>query len=192
MKNLTQFEKDCIRLSILYALNGDSSVPSVHTKNIAKYAYPKLLANEDYDEMELLAKTINERLKSILEKTISFEVKPNGQPVNDLIQFMVDYDVKSFWGLLHFDRIWYDEESGKYTYIRKKSLNLDFHPYKYEITKLDLNDLIVWQNLASLFETNNGEEFFYGWKINELDDGWKFEKVKLTFNPKSKKICDLK
>ena len=192
MKKITQFEKECIRLSILYALNGDSSVLSIHAQHIAKYVYPKLLASKDYDEMELLSKTINARLKSILEKTISFEVKPNGQPVNDLIQCIVDWNVKSLAELLHFDRIWYDEESGKYTYIRKKSLNLDFHPYKYEITKLDLNDLIIWQNLASLFESNNGEEFFYGWKINELDDGWKFEKVKLTFNPKSKKISDLK
>ena len=201
MKKITQFEKECIRLSILYALNGDSSVLSIHAQNIAKYVYPKLLANKDYDEMELLAKTINERLKSILEKKISYEVKPNDQPVNDLIQFMADYNVKSFGELLHFDKIWYDDELGKYTYIRNKSLNLDSHPYTYQITKFDLNDLIVWQNLASLFDVNCqhciytstdiDEEFFYGWKINELGDGWKFEKVNLTFNPKSKKICDL-
>lgn len=189
MKKLTQFEKDCITLSILYALNGESSVPTIHAKNIAKYVYPKLLANKDFDEMELLAKTINERLNYILGTTISFEVKPNGQPVNDLIQFAVDYDVKSFWELLHFDRIWYDDELGKYTYIRKKSLNLEYNPYKYQITKFDLNELIIWQNLASLFESNNGEEFFYGWKINDSDNGWNFEKVKLTFNDKKKDIC---
>lgn len=192
MKKLTQFEKDCIILSILYALNGESSVPSVHAQHIAKYVYPKLVAAKDYDETELLAKTINERLNYILGITISFEVKPNGQPVNDLIQFMADYNVKSFFELLHFDRIWYDDELGKYTYIRKKSLNLKYNPYKYQITKFDLNYLIIWQNLASLFESNNGEEFFYGWKINDSDDGWNFEKVKLTFNSKSKKICELK
>ena len=201
MKNLTQFEKDCIRLSILYALNGDSSVPSVHAKNIAKYAYPKLLANEDYDEMELLTKTINERLKSILEKTISFEVKPNGQPVNDLIQFMVDWNVKSFWELLHFDRIWFDEELGKYTYVRKKELNLDSNPNVYQITKFNLNELIVWQNLASLFDvhchhivckrTDNDEEFFFGWKFNESDDRWKFEDVKIAINSGNKNVCNI-
>lgn len=201
MKKLTQFEKDCIILSILYALNGESSVPSVHAKNIAKYVYPKLLANEDYDEMELFAKTINERLNYILEITISFEVKPNGQPVNDLIQFMTDYNVKSFEELLHFDRIWYDEKLGKYTYIRKKSLNLDSNPYNYEITMFDLNYLIIWQNLASLFDVNChhciytstdiDEEFFYGWKFNESDDGWKFEDVKIAINSNNKNICNL-
>ena len=201
MRKLTQFEKDCIRLSILYALNGDSSVPSVHAKHIAKYAYPKLLKNEDYDEMELLAKTINARLKAILEKTISFEVKPNGQPVNDLIQFTVDYDVKSFWELLHFDRIWYDDESGKYTYVRKKELNLDSNPYKYQITKFDLNELIVWQNLASLLDvhchhivckrTDIDEEFFFGWKFNESDEGWKFEDVKIAINSGNKNVCNI-
>lgn len=191
MKNLTQFEKDCIRLSILYALNGDSSVPSSHAIHIAKYVYPKLLANGDFDEMELLSKTINARLKTILKNTVSFEVKPNGQPVNDLIHFMVDYDVKSLAELLHFDRIWFDDELGKYTYIRKKSLHLESHPHKYEITKFNLDGLIIWQNLSSLFESNNGKKFFYGWKINESDDGLSFENVKLTFNSKSKSICYL-
>ena len=197
MKKLTQFEKDCIRLSILYALNGDSSVPSVHAQHIAKYAYPKLLENDDYDEMESLAKTINERLEYILGITISFEVKPNSQPVNDLIQFMTDYNVKSLWELLHFDRIWYDDEIGKYTYIRKKSLNLDSNPYKYQITKFDLNELIVWQNLASLFDEDchycddDFDNYFYGWKINESSDGWNFEKEKIAVNSNSKNICDL-
>lgn len=201
MRKLTQFEKDCIRLSILYALNGDSSVPPDHAKNIAKYVYQKLLKNNDYDEMELLAKTINARLKAILEKTISFEVKPNGQPVNDLIQFMADYNVKSFWELLHFDRIWFDDESGKYTYIRKKELNLETNPYKYQITKFDLNELIIWQNLASLFDvhchhcvftsTNNDEEFFFGWKFNESDEGWKFEDVKIAINSGNKNVCNI-
>ena len=201
MKKLTQFEKDCIRLSILYALNGDSNVPSVHAQHIAKYAYPKLLENDDYDEMKSLAKTINERLEYILGITISFEVKPNSQPVNDLIQFMIDYNVKSLWGLLHFDRIWYDDEIGKYTYIRKKSLNLEFNPYKYEITKFDLNYLIVWQNLASLFDvhchhfvckkTNIDEEFFFGWEFNESDDGWKFEDLKIAINSDNKNVCNI-
>lgn len=189
MRKLNQTEKDCIRLSILYALNGESTVPAVHAQHIAEYAYQKLLANKDYDEMELLAKTINERLEYILGITIAFETKPNSQPVNDLIQFMVDYNVKSLWELLHFDRIWYDDELGKYTYIRKKSLNLDSNPYKYEITKFDLNELIVWQNLASLFDINchhciytsndTNEEVFDAWKLNESTNGWKFEAVKI-------------
>lgn len=189
MRKLNQIEKDCIRLSILYALNGESTVPTSHAKHIAKYAYPKILANKDYGEMELLAKTINERLEYILGITTSFEVKPNSQPVNDLIQFMVDYDVKSLWELLHFDRIWYDKELSKYTYIRTRTFNLDSNPYKYEITKFDLNELIIWQNLASLFDinchycicTNDNihKEFFDGWKLNESNDGWKFEAVKI-------------
>ena len=44
--------------------------------------------NKDYAEMELLAKTINARLKYILETTISFEPKPDSQPVNEFIKLI--------------------------------------------------------------------------------------------------------
>lgn len=203
MRKLSQFNKDCVRLSILYALNGESSVPALHVRHIAQYVYPKLLAAKDYDEMELLTKTINARLKYILETTISFEVRPDGQPVNDLIEFMKDYDVRSLAELLGFDRIWYDDYSKRYTYIRKKTLDLNSNPYKYQITKFDLEYLCIWQNLASLFDvdchhciytsdnnTDNDEEFFGGWAYNESTK--KFEEIRIPINNhKGKNICRL-
>ena len=95
----------------------------------------------------------------------------------------------------------YQEESGKYTYVRKKELNLDSNPYKYQITKFDLNELIVWQNLASLLDvhchhivcnrTDIDEEFFFGWKFNESDEGWKFEDVKIAINSDKKNLCNI-
>ena len=199
MRKLSQFNKDCVRLSILYALNGESIVPATHAQHIAQYVYPKLLAAKDYDEMELLAKTINARLKYILETTISFEVKSNSQPVNDLIEFMKDYDVRSLGELLRFDRIWYDDYSKRYTGIRKKTLDLNSNPYKYQITKFDLEYLCIWQNLASLFDVDchhcintsdgNDEEFFDGWAYNESTK--KFEEIRIPVNHKGKNICRL-
>lgn len=50
-------------MSILYALNGESTIPALHAQHIAQYVYSKLAAAKDYDEMGLLAKTINARLK---------------------------------------------------------------------------------------------------------------------------------
>lgn len=44
MRKLSQFNKDCVRLSILYVLNGESSVPALHAQHIAQYVYPKLAA----------------------------------------------------------------------------------------------------------------------------------------------------
>ncbi len=195
MRKLSQFEKDCVRLSILYALNGESAVPALHAQHIAQYVYPKLAAAKDYDEMELLAKTINARLKYILETTISFEAKPKNQPVNDLIQFMKDYDVRSLGELLRFDKIWYDDNTNQYAYLRKKALDLNSNPYKYQITKFDLEYLCIWQNLASLFDdschyyTDDNEEIFFGWKYNESTK--KFEKVQIPVNHKGKNICYL-
>lgn len=152
--------------------------------------------------MELLAKTINARLKYILETTISFESKPDSQPVNDLIQFMKDYDVRSLGELLRFDKIWYDDNTDQYAYLRKKALDLNSNPYKYQITKFDLEYLCIWQNLASLFDidchhriytsddnTSDDEEFFDGWIYNESTK--KFEKVQIPVNHKAKNICYL-
>ena len=177
MRKLSQFNKDCVRLSILYALNGESSVPALHAQHIAQYVYPKLAAAKDLDEMELFAKTINVRLKYIIESTIPFEVRPDGQPVNDLIKFMKDYDVRSLKELLRFDKIWYDDNTNQYTCIRKKALDLNFNPYKsnpykYQITKFDLEYLCIWQNLATLFDDychyfDDDGEFFDGWAYNE-------------------------
>lgn len=194
MIKLSQFNKDCVRLSILYALNCESTVPALHAQHIAQYVYPKLVAAKDLDEMELLAKTINARLKYIIETTISFEVRPDGQPVNDLIQFMKDYDVRSLEELLRFDKIWYDDNTNQYTYIRKKALDLNFNPNIYQITKFDLEYLCIWQNLASLFDDSchyfdDDGEFFDGWVYNESSK--KFEKVQIPVNHKGKNICYL-
>ena len=196
MRKLSQFDKDCVRLSILYALNGESSVSALHAQHIAQYIYPKLLAAKDFDEMELLAKTINARLKYILETTISFEVRPNGQPVNDLIKFMKDYDVRSLEELLRFDKIWFDDNTNQYTYLRKRALDLNSNPYKYQITKFDLEYLCIWQNLASLFDVNwhyytvdDDGKFFDGWAYNETTK--KFEKIQIPVNHKGKNICYL-
>lgn len=196
MRKLSQFNKDCVRLSILYALNGESTVPALHAQHIAQYVYPKLAAEKDLDEMELLAKTINARLKYIIETTISFEVRPYGPPVNDLIKFMKDYNVRSLEELLRFDKIWYDDNTNQYRYIRKKALDLNFNSNIYQITKFDLEYLCIWQNLASLFDdychyytVDNDDEFFDGWVYNESTK--KFEKVQIPVNYKGKNICYL-
>lgn len=192
MKNLTQFEKDCLWMSIRYAIGRHSIASVTHPQNIAKYAYPKLLKNDDTKEMLNIATDINKSLADILWQWFHFKAKNDSQPLNDLFEFMHDYNIKSTNDLATFDEIWFDKESQKYNY--RKCKNLVLHPSI--IPNMYLDDLIPWQNLAALMDKNchriaicndgNNEkkiEFFYGWQIISRDGSiMKYEKVMIPVN----------
>lgn len=192
MKKLTAFEKNCLWMSIRYAIGRHSIASVTHAQNIAKYAYLKLLKSGDNKEMLAIATDINKSLADILWQWFHFKARNDSQPLNDLFEFMHDYNIKSTDSLATFDVIWFDEDAQKYNYKKSKKLVL----HTPVILNMYLDDLIPWQNLAALMDKNCHRiaickdeekekeiEFFYGWHItSRYNSIMEYEKVMIPVN----------
>lgn len=162
----SDFEEMLMWTSYRYCIGRHSYVVSM-ADDIARHYYNKL-SNE---RKQFTANDIRSEIKDCLQfLPFNFSIhrwysQDEFNPLKVLFNFFEKENINSFEELATIARLEYDSHKDEYTFNRCES------NFKSYISQMDIDDLIPWENLASLFDVKNH-------KMLTLTDGTKVEGFK--------------